>query len=122
MWVPDPGRGRRSKWNREAAAFTKLFRWAEVLPLPVDVSRPEDRPADSVSARVSWLTPRGLTRAVASVAEGERSLSGRGPREFHRWPDTPKQRIACALVALVRSLLERQVIHSGVHCRAIGGL
>ena len=47
-----------SKWNREAAAFTKLFRWAGVLPLPVDVSRAEDRAADSVSARVSWLTPR----------------------------------------------------------------
>ena len=47
-----------SKWNREAAAFTKLFRWAGVVPLPVDVSRPEDRAADSVSARVSWLTPR----------------------------------------------------------------
>ena len=47
-----------SKWNREAAAFTKLFRWAGTQPLPVDVSRPEDRAADSVSARVSWLTPR----------------------------------------------------------------
>jgi hypothetical protein len=45
-----------SKWNREAAAFTKLFRWAGVVPLPVDVSRPVDRAADSASARVAWLT------------------------------------------------------------------
>jgi hypothetical protein len=54
----NPARIGGSKWDREAAAFTKLFRWAGVRPLPVDVSRPEDRAADSVSARVSWLTPR----------------------------------------------------------------
>ncbi|MET7899425.1 hypothetical protein [Streptomyces mirabilis] len=47
-----------TKWNREAAAFTKLFRWAQAYPLPVDISRREDRAADSVGARVSWLTPR----------------------------------------------------------------
>ncbi|MET8682203.1 hypothetical protein ABZW18_32680 [Streptomyces sp. NPDC004647] len=47
-----------TKWNREAAAFMKLFKWGKVYPLPVDVSRREDRAADSVSARVSWLTPR----------------------------------------------------------------
>lgn len=54
----NPGRIGGTKWNREAAAFTKLFRWAKAYPLPVDVSRREDRAADSVSARVSWLTPR----------------------------------------------------------------
>ena len=54
----NPVRVGGSKWNREAAAFTKLFRWAGVLPLPVDASRAEDRAADSVGARVSWLTPR----------------------------------------------------------------
>ncbi|UUU38013.1 site-specific integrase [Streptomyces sp. NBC_00162] len=54
----NPGRISGTKWNREAAAFTKLFRWGKVHPLPVDVSRREDRAADSVSARVSWLTPR----------------------------------------------------------------
>ncbi|MGW5442744.1 hypothetical protein [Streptomyces asiaticus] len=47
-----------TKWNREAAAFTKLFRWAKVFPLPVDVTRRKDRAADSVSSRVLWLTPR----------------------------------------------------------------
>jgi hypothetical protein len=36
----NPVRVGGSKWNREAAAFTKLFRWAGVLPLPVDVSGP----------------------------------------------------------------------------------
>lgn len=54
----NPQRIGGSKWDREAAAFTKLFRWARVTPLPVDVSRREDRAADSVSARVLWLTPR----------------------------------------------------------------
>ncbi|MGW2964091.1 integrase [Streptomyces sp. NPDC001220] len=47
-----------TKWDREAAAFTKLFKWGKVYPLPVDVSRSEDRAADSVSSRVSWGTPR----------------------------------------------------------------
>ncbi|WP_315904466.1 integrase [Streptomyces mirabilis] len=54
----NPERIGGTKWNREAAAFTKLFRWGKVHPLPVDISRREDRAADSVSARVSWLTPR----------------------------------------------------------------
>lgn len=54
----NPRRISGTKWDREAAAFTKLFKWGKVYPLPVDVSRPEDRAADSVSSRVSWLTPR----------------------------------------------------------------
>ncbi|MFG2327052.1 integrase [Streptomyces sp. NPDC048568] len=54
----NPERISGAKWDREAAAFTKLFKWGKVYPLPVDVSQREDRAADSVSARVSWLTPR----------------------------------------------------------------
>ncbi|WP_436762768.1 site-specific integrase [Streptosporangium sp. V21-05] len=54
----NPVRVGGTKWNREAAALTKLYKWAKVSPLPVDVSRPEDRAADARSARVSWLTPR----------------------------------------------------------------
>ncbi|GGW86134.1 hypothetical protein GCM10010320_79820 [Streptomyces caelestis] len=54
----NPRRISGTKWNREAAAFTKLFKWRKVHPLPVDVSWREDRAADSVSSRVSWLTPR----------------------------------------------------------------
>ncbi|MFJ6760200.1 integrase [Streptomyces sp. NPDC091273] len=54
----NPGRISGTKWNREAAAFTKLFKWGKVYPLPVDVSRRQDRAADSASSRVSWLTPR----------------------------------------------------------------
>jgi hypothetical protein len=54
----NPRRVGGTKWNREAAAFTKLFRWAKVSPLPVDIGRREDRAADSVSSRVLWLTPR----------------------------------------------------------------
>ncbi|BBB00769.1 hypothetical protein RVR_7903 [Actinacidiphila reveromycinica] len=56
--VGNPQRIGGTKWNREAAAFTKLFRWAKVEPLPVDVGRSEDRAADSVSSNVLWLTPR----------------------------------------------------------------
>jgi site-specific recombinase XerD len=74
----NPRRVGGTKWNREAAAFTKLFRWAKVSPMPVDVSRRADRAADSVSSRVLWLTPRtwglwsdlglrGLTRTGAST-------------------------------------------------------
>ncbi len=54
----NPQRIGGAKWDREAAAFTRLFKWAKVVPMPVDVGRPEDRAADSVSSRVSWLTPR----------------------------------------------------------------
>ncbi|MFD6421397.1 site-specific integrase [Streptomyces sp. NPDC060198] len=54
----NPERMSGSKWNREAAALTRLSKWARVSPRPVDASRREDRAADSVSARVSWLTPR----------------------------------------------------------------
>uniref|UniRef100_A0AAU2VD13 Integrase n=1 Tax=Streptomyces sp. NBC_00003 TaxID=2903608 RepID=A0AAU2VD13_9ACTN len=54
----NPRRIGGTKWDREAAAFTKLFKWAGLDPLPVDSSRREDRAADAVSARVTWLTPR----------------------------------------------------------------
>ncbi|MCZ4098065.1 site-specific integrase [Streptomyces sp. H39-C1] len=54
----NPQRVSGTKWNREAAAFTRLYKWAKAVPMPVDVGRREDRAADSVSARVSWLTPR----------------------------------------------------------------
>lgn len=54
----NPGRISGAKWDREAAAYTKLFKWGKVSPLPVDISQKEDRAADSVSSRVSWLTPR----------------------------------------------------------------
>ncbi|MER7693831.1 integrase [Streptomyces sp. NPDC097610] len=78
----NPGRISGTKWDREAAAFTKLFKWGKVHPLPVDISRHEDRAADSVSARVSWLTPRtwglwsdiglrGHTRAGVAALEWE---------------------------------------------------
>ncbi len=54
----NPARISGTKWDREAAAFTMLFRWAKVSPLPVDVSLKEDRAADAVSSRASWMTPR----------------------------------------------------------------
>ncbi|MEU4115840.1 integrase [Kitasatospora sp. NPDC028055] len=54
----NPKRIGGTKWEREAAAFTRLYKWAKVVPMPVDIGRREDRAADSVSSRVSWLTPR----------------------------------------------------------------
>lgn len=103
------GRIGGSKWDREAAAFTKLFKWGKVFPLPVDVSRREDRAPDSVSSRVSWLTPRtwdlwlhiglrGHTRAGTAVLGWESrtpthpvrwaGVCGPTPTSSARWPTT----------------------------------
>lgn len=76
-----PGNPQRiggSKWDREAAAFTKLFRWGKVEPLPVDVSRPEDRAAHAVSSRVTWLTPRtwGLWSDIGLRGHGRGGVAG----------------------------------------------
>lgn len=54
----NPRRIGGAKWNREAAAFTLLFKWAKVSPMPVDIGRREDRAPDADKDRVSWLTPR----------------------------------------------------------------
>ncbi|MFJ6486439.1 site-specific integrase [Streptomyces sp. NPDC091682] len=56
--MENPQRVGGTRWNREAAAFTKLFRWARVEPLPVDAGRREDRAADSHNSTVLLLTPR----------------------------------------------------------------
>lgn len=75
--LENPERISGAKWDREAAAFTKLFRWGRVRPMPVDVSRREDRAGDSVSSRVSdaadlgpvvgrrpaWSQPSGVPTA-----------------------------------------------------------
>src|SRR5690606_26095638 len=85
----NPERISGAKWNREAAAFTKLFTWGKVRPLPVDVSRREDRAADSVSARVSWLTPRtwALWLDIGQRGHGragEQVLGGAGRTEVRK--------------------------------------
>ncbi|WP_202535034.1 MULTISPECIES: integrase [unclassified Streptomyces] len=54
----NPQRIGGAKWNREAAAFTRLFKWGRLNPLPVDASRREDRSADARKRNVRWLTPR----------------------------------------------------------------
>lgn len=76
--VENPQRVGGTKWNREVAAFTKLFRWAKVKPLPVDAGRSEDRAADSVSSNVLWLTPRkrGLWSDIGLRGHIGRSGSG----------------------------------------------
>lgn len=93
-----------AKWDREAAAFTKLFRWGRVRPMPVDVSRREDRAADSVSSRVSWLTPRtwGLWSDV-----GLRGLSPvRVPTPG--WDSRTEMRNTSFVQLLLSSALRRQ--------------
>jgi len=54
----NPRRIGGAKWNREAAAFTLLFKWGKVFPLPIDAGRLEDRAADARGRNVRWLTPR----------------------------------------------------------------
>ncbi len=54
----NPARISGTKWDREAPAFTRLYRWARVAPLPVDSRRRTDRAPHARSSRVSWLTPR----------------------------------------------------------------
>ncbi|MGW3935387.1 site-specific integrase [Streptomyces phaeochromogenes] len=54
----NPARIGGAKWNREAAALTKLFKWGKVYPLPMDAGRRQDRAANARKRNVRWLTPR----------------------------------------------------------------
>lgn len=54
----NPSRIGGSKWDREAAAFTLLYKWAKVDPLPIDAGRREHRAANARQRNVQWLTPR----------------------------------------------------------------
>lgn len=93
-----------TKWDREAAAFTKLFRWGDVRPLPVDVSRREDRAADSVSSRVLWLTPRtwGLWSDVGLRGHTRAGLPAPG------WDSRTEMRNTSFVQLLLSSALRRQ--------------
>ncbi|MFE9804718.1 site-specific integrase [Streptomyces goshikiensis] len=93
-----------TKWDREAAAFTKLFRWGDVRPLPVDVSRREDRAADSVSSRVSRLTPRtwGLWSDVGLRGHTRAGLPAPG------WDSRTEMRNTSFVQLLLSSGLRRQ--------------
>jgi integrase len=100
----NPERISGAKWDREAAAFTKLFRWGQVRPMPVDVSRRGDRAADSVSSRVSWLTPRtwGLWSDV-----GLRGLTPAG-LPTPGWDSRTETRNTSFVQLLLSSALRRQ--------------
>ncbi|MFC9636329.1 integrase [Streptomyces mirabilis] len=89
----NPGRIGGTKWNREAAAFTT-----------VDVSRREDRAADSVSARVSWLTPRtwGLWSDVGLRGHTRAGAPGSG------WASRTEMRNTGFVQLLLSSGLRRQ--------------
>lgn len=93
-----------TKWDREVAAFTKLFRWGKVRPLPVDVSRREDRAADSVSSRVSWLTPRtwGLWSDIGLRGHNRSGLPEPG------WDSRTEIRNTSFVQLLLSSALRRQ--------------
>ncbi|MFI1060485.1 site-specific integrase [Streptomyces spororaveus] len=75
----NPDRIGGAKWNRELAAFTKLFRWGRIRPLPVDFGRRRDRAGDAVSARVSWLMPRAWRLWTNVVLRGYGSDGMVGP-------------------------------------------
>ncbi|MBY8889416.1 integrase [Streptomyces sp. PTM05] len=100
----NPERIGGTKWNREAAAFTKLFKWGKVDPLPVDVSLREDRAADSVSSRVSWLTPRtwGLWSDVGLRGHTRAGISAPG------WESRTELRNTSFVQLLLSSGLRRQ--------------
>ncbi|MEU9291749.1 integrase [Streptomyces sp. NPDC048275] len=100
----NPERISGTKWDREAAAFTKLFRWGKVHPLPVDVSRREDRAADSVSSRVSWLTPRtwGLWSDIGLRGHTRAGIPGPG------WDSRTEMRNTSFVQLLLSSALRRQ--------------
>ncbi|MFJ8510415.1 integrase [Streptomyces avermitilis] len=100
----NPERISGTKWDREAAAFTKLFRWGKVRPLPVDVSRREDRAADSVSSRVSWLTPRtwGLWSDIGLRGHARGGLPASG------WDSRTELRNTGFVQLLLSSALRRQ--------------
>ncbi|MEV8336735.1 integrase [Streptomyces niveus] len=100
----NPERIGGTKWDREAAAFTKLFRWGKVSPLPVDVTRREDRAADSVSSRVSWLTPRtwGLWSDIGLRGHIRAGLPAPG------WDSRTEIRNAGFVQLLLSSALRRQ--------------
>ncbi|MET9223543.1 hypothetical protein ABZX65_32940 [Streptomyces sp. NPDC003300] len=100
----NPARIGGTKWDREAAAFTKLFRWGKVSPLPVDVSRREDRAADSVSSRVSWLTPRtwGLWSDIGLRGHTRTGLPAPG------WDSRTEMRNTSFVQLLLSSALRRQ--------------
>ncbi|MFJ1740037.1 integrase [Streptomyces microflavus] len=100
----NPERIGGTKWDREAAAFTKLFKWGQVRPLPVDISRREDRAADSVSSRVSWLTPRtwGLWSDVGLRGHGRGGVPGPG------WDSRTEIRNTSFVQLLLSSALRKQ--------------
>lgn len=100
----NPHRISGTKWDREAAAFTKLFKWGKVFPLPVDASRREDRAADSVSARVSWLTPRtwGLWSDIGLRGHTRAALAAPG------WESRTELRNTSFVQLLLGSGLRRQ--------------
>jgi site-specific recombinase XerD len=100
----NPRRIGGTKWDREAAAFTKLFRWAKVSPLPVDVRRREDRAADAVSARVSWLTPRTWALWSDIGLRGHTAAGTPGPE----WPSRTELRNTSFVQLLLSSGLRRQ--------------
>ncbi|GAA2644026.1 site-specific integrase [Streptomyces spororaveus] len=100
----NPRRISGTKWDREAAAYTKLFRWGKVYPLPVDVSRREDRATDSVSARVSWLTPRtwGLWSDIGLRGHTRAGIAAPG------WESRTEMRNTSFVQLLLSSGLRRQ--------------
>ncbi|MGW3823395.1 site-specific integrase [Streptomyces sp. NPDC005071] len=105
----NPRRIGGSKWNRELAAFTRLYKWAKregyVSQNPVEVmGGAQVRAADSADANVHWLTPR-TWRLWTNVG-----LRGHGCDGVPRpgWPGRLEDRNTAFVHLLTSSGLRRQ--------------
>ncbi|WP_429428538.1 hypothetical protein [Nocardia sp. GAS34] len=65
-----------AKWDREAAAFTRLFRWVGVLLLPVDVGRRADRVLQLQDEGISPSRPTPGTVLTLRPMSGSRRMKG----------------------------------------------
>ena len=72
----NPVRVGGSKWNREAAAFTKLFRWAGSAPLTCGGTW---RPVRRAGILCGWTYGRGHSRGAALGAPASWTTGARRP-------------------------------------------
>ncbi len=119
-----PSRISGTKWDREASAFTRLYRWAKVTPLPVDSQRRADRAADARSSRVSWLTPRtwGLWQDVGLRGSRSRRDTGAGLGRADRAAEHLVRRVHTQLGTAEAGIRRHLDVRSAVPPTALGPL
>ncbi len=100
----NPSRIGGDKWDREAAAFTLLYKWAKADPLPIDAGRREHRAANARQRNVQWLMPR-TWRLWQDL--GLRGLQVDGSR-LHGWDGRTELRNTAFVQLQLSSGLRRQ--------------